>query len=122
VSTNTIDLGLARDIGSGENLYVVFSVDVAFAGGTSVDFQLITSAAANLGSPTVIATTGAIATATLVLGYQIALRIPPRPGAVQRYLGAQAVSLGTFTTGTITTRVVKDIDEVAYYASGYTVA
>lgn len=35
-STNTIDLGAAgRDIGTGENLYVVLNVDVAFTDGSS---------------------------------------------------------------------------------------
>ena len=59
VSTNTVDLGVARDIGNGQTLYVDFIVDDAFTGGTSVQFQVISSAAANLGTPTVLATTPA---------------------------------------------------------------
>ena len=34
-STNTIDLGAVRDIGTGENLYLVVTVDVAFTDGSS---------------------------------------------------------------------------------------
>lgn len=34
-STNTVDLGSVRDIGTGENLYVVLTVDVAFTDSSS---------------------------------------------------------------------------------------
>lgn len=119
VSTNTIDLGVARDIGAGEGLYVLFTVDVAFAGGTGVDFQIITSAAANLGSPTVLATSGVRADALLVVGYNFFMPVPPVVGNGQRYLGVQYVGTGTHTLGSVSARVVLDAAGVKYYASGY---
>lgn len=90
VSTNTIDLGVARDMGAGEDLYMYFTVPTALAGGTSVTFQAITSAAAALTSPTVVGSTAAVVTASLVAGYKAAIRINPSVFALgQRYLGAQ---------------------------------
>ena len=46
VSTNTIDLGTARDIGTGEDLYAVITVDEAAtaSGSATVNFQVNTSA------------------------------------------------------------------------------
>ena len=40
VSTNTVDLQVARDIGEGRELYVVFTVTTAFTGaaGNSITF------------------------------------------------------------------------------------
>lgn len=124
VSTNTIDLGTARDIGEGEDLYVSFLIPTTFTGGTSLVANIITSAAANLGSPTVIASTGVILLATLVAGYRFAMRIPAQLGSLgQRYLGVSYTVVGTMTAGTITADVVHDLqDGTKFYASGFTVS
>lgn len=122
VSTNTVDLGVARDIGNGQTLYVEFTVDDAFTGGTSVQFQVISSAAAALTSPTVLATTPAIVDATLITGYRTQLAIPPVVGNGQRYLGVQAVGVGTHSAGKFSARLVLQVDNHDYYASGFTVA
>lgn len=119
LSTNTIDLGVARDIGSGQSLFVLFSIDTAFASGTAVQFQIITSAAANLSSPTVLASTAAIPDATLVAGYSFVMPVPPVVGSGQRYLGVQYVTTGTHTTGAVTAQIVIGYVDVNYYARGY---
>lgn len=122
VSTNTIDLGVARDIGAGEDLFMYFSIGTSLAGGTSVKFELITSAAAALTSPTVVGSTDAIVTATLVAGYKTAVRINPSVfGTAQRYLGARYTIVGTYTAGTVTADVVHDIADFKTYASGFSV-
>ena len=46
VSTNTIDLGVARDIGEGMDLYMVFTVTETFATLTSLTIDVITDAIA----------------------------------------------------------------------------
>jgi len=122
VSTNTIDLGVARDIGAGEDIYMYFTVPVALAGGTSVTFQAITSAAAALTSPTIVGSSNAVVTASLVAGYKTAIRINPSLFANgQRYLGAQYTISGTYSSGSVTADIVHDIADFKTYASGFSV-
>ena len=123
VSTDTIDLSIARDIGEGEALYMNFAVITALTGGTSVKFEVISSAAANLGSPTVIGSSDAIVTADLVAGKNVVVRINPQVASKgQRYLGARYTISGTYSAGTVTADVVMNIqDGRSFYASGFTV-
>ena len=124
VSTNTVDLGVARDMGEGTTLYMNFALTEAFANGTSVTFEVITSASANLGSPTVIGSSAAIVTASLTLGKNIVVTLNPEiAGKGQRYLGARYTVAGTMNAGKVTADIVETIgDGQKYYASGFTVA
>ena len=123
VSTNTIDLVVARDIGEGTPLYMNFAVTTAMAGGTSIKFEVITSANANLSSPTVIGSSDAILTAALTAGKNVVVRLNPEiAGKGQRYLGARYTVSGTYSSGKITADVVETIgDGRKFYASGFTV-
>ena len=82
-STNTIDLGTARDIGEGSALYMNFCVTTALTNGTSVKFEVVTSANANLSSPTVIGSSDAVLTAALTQGKNIVVRINPDKGGTR---------------------------------------
>ena len=123
-STDTIDLGTARDIGEGTALYMNFAVTTALANGTSVKFEVVTSANANLSSPTVIGSSDAILTAALTVGKNVVVRINPDiAGKGKRYLGARYVVSGTMNAGKVTADIVETIgDGQKYYASGFTVA
>ena len=124
VSTNTVDLGVARDMGEGTTLYMNFALTEAFANCTSITFEVITSAAANLGTPTVIGSSAVIATAALTLGKNIVVRLNPTiAGKGQRYLGARYTVAGTMNAGKVTADIVETIgDGQKFYASGFTVA
>jgi hypothetical protein len=130
VSTNTIDLGVARDLGQGTDLFAVFSVDtsVTASGAATVNFQIITSASANLGTPTVIGQTDAIGKAELTAGRKpMTIRIPSAILAAQpvgqRYLGVQySVGTGPLTAGAFTCNLtLEDMGVAKHYASGFTV-
>lgn len=123
VSTNTIDLSVARDVGEGTALYMNFAVTTALANGTSVTFEVVSSANANLGTPTVIGSSNAVLTAALTVGKNVVVRINPDiAGKGQRYLGARYTIAGTFNAGKVTADVVETIgDGQKYYASGFTV-
>ena len=123
VSTDTIDLSVARDIGEGTALYMNFAVTTALANGTSVKFEVITSANANLSSPTVIGSSDVILTAALTEGKNIVARLNPEiAGKGQRFLGARYTVAGTFNAGKVTADVVETIgDGRKFYASGFTV-
>jgi hypothetical protein len=131
VSTNTIDLGTNRDLGPGRGLWLVWGVDqtATAAGAATVTFQAVTSAAADLSSPTVVAQTDAIGKAELTAGRKLfAQRIDPAILAAQpvgqRYLGCQyTVATGPLTAGKFTCYVTDTLPPgFQYYASGFSVA
>lgn len=130
VSTNTIDLSQNRDLGAGEDIYATFSVDEAAvaAGAATVDFQVISSAAANLGSPTVIATSGPIPKADLTLGRKpfsicVNASILLAQPIGQRYFGVQyVVATGPLTAGKFSCAITDaDVGGPKYYPSGFSV-
>lgn len=138
VSGNTIDLSVNRDIGAGDGLKVMWNVEVAYAGGTAIQFQQIISANADLSSAVVIDNGVTIPLANLILGAMVVRPIPellatpagptaPVTGFAGigstglRYFGTQEVSTGTFTAGTHSCRIVKDVGDVKHYRSGYTI-
>lgn len=124
VSTDTIDLSVARDMGEGGDLFMNFAVTTALAGGTSVKFEVIAATNAALSSGVVvIGSSDAVVTASLVAGYNTAVRINPQVASLgQRYLGARYTISGTYTSGKVTADVVIDIqDGRKFYPSGVTV-
>lgn len=123
VSTDTIDLGTARDMGEGRDLFAVFTVTTAIAGGTSTQFEVIAASDASLSADIVsLGSTGAVATAAI--GSQQVVRINPLIGKLgQRYLGMRYTVVGTNSAGKVTADIVTDIqDGKKYYASGFSVA
>ena len=123
VSTDKIDLLQAREIGEGADLFFVFTVGTAFSGGTSITFQVVTDDNASLSSPTVVAASAAIVTASLTAGAQFIVAIPPQIASLgERYLGAQYTVSGTYSAGTVTADVAHNIqDGRKFYASGFTI-
>lgn len=124
VSTNTIDLGTARDMGEGEPIYAVFTITTACVGGTSTQFDVIATSDAGLTTNVItVGSSGAVLTANLTLGAQIAVRLNPQIASkVQQYLGAKYTVVGTQTAGAVTCDIVHDIqDGKKFYASGFSV-
>jgi hypothetical protein len=115
-----------RDIGAGTDLYVVFTVTTALAGGTNATFQVVASSSSTLASGNiVVGEIGPIVLANLTLGRQVAVKISQQQIAAAglRYLGAQVVTTGTHTAGVVSADIVLDIqDGRSVYASGFTVA
>ena len=129
VSTDTIDLSQARDIGVGEELKFSITIDQVFNNLTSLTPQVVISAAANLSSPTVLAALDPIPLAQLVAGRKpielsiLRTTLLAQPIG-QRYLGLNYVVAGTApTTGQVTAGIVvgsfQDVGK--NYPGGYTV-
>lgn len=114
-----------RDIGTGTDLYVYFTVTTALAGGTNATFQAVASSSATLASGNiVVGEVSLILTADLGVGQQVVVRVSPqRLGATAlQYLGAQVVTTGTHTAGAISADLVMDIqDGKRSYASGFSI-
>lgn len=124
VSTDKVDLSVARDIGEGENLYMNFCVPTALTGGTSVKFEVVVADDAAISSNvTVVGSSDAVAAASLVAGFNQAVRINPIIGSLgKRYLAARYTIVGTFSAGTVIADIVHDIqDGKKSYASGFAV-
>lgn len=126
LSTNTVDLGTARDIGEGTDYpYLHAIIGTAVAGGTSTEVQVIVADDAGLTTNvTVVGSSGAIATASLTAGKRIAVMLNPQVASLgRRYLGARYVITGTNSAGTVTAFFGLDVqDGQKFYASGFSVS
>ena len=125
LSTNTIDLASARDIGIGDNLDLFIRVIAPLVGGTSVQFAYVTSANADLSSPNVIVQSPPVPAASLTAGSEwLRVRVPALSDTATRlrYIGVQYVINGTFTAGTVTAGLVLDREGLASYPSGLNTA
>lgn len=122
-STNVLDTGAnPRDLGSGEQLQILITIDIAFAGGTSVEFQVITADDAAMSvNVTTIGSSTPIPVASLGVGAIRYLDVPNVPGRGQRYMAIRAVGVGTFTLGSFSARIVKDVVDAKTYPVGYTI-
>lgn len=138
-STNMIDLSVSRDIGAGSGLKALWNIEVAYAGGTAIQFQQC------LGQDTGYATYGVVdqgvivPLAILLAGAMVLRPIPellttvaaasiPAPTGVggigstgNRYYFTRCISTGTFSAGQHSTRVVRDVLDVKHYPGGYTI-
>lgn len=115
-SVDALGNTLISDIGRSRNIELWAQITQAVTGLTSVDFQLVTAttdwtAEAGTGATgvVVVQTTGAIAVAALVAGYQPRLSLPEglTISASVRYLGLRVVTLGTGTGGLLSAGLVQ---------------
>jgi hypothetical protein len=103
-STNVIDtLDANNNLGRGFPMRGVVTADVALAGGTSLNILFVQSANADLSSSDTLASTGAIATASL----PSPLWDHPIPNTTKQYVGYKYVTLGDFTTGMVSAHIVE---------------
>ncbi len=122
LSTNTVDLGIARDMGEGCELFLRAQIGTAFAGLTTLEIQAITADDAALTTNvTVISSTGAIPLASLVAGSRFAASLNPRlTSKGQRYLGARFVVAGTGSAGTAFVDFGEQVqDGQKFYPNGF---
>lgn len=127
VSTDSIDLLTSRDVGMGEQLFMLFTVQeaAAAAGAATVAFSVVIDDASALSSARTIATSEAIGMADLVVGAQVAVPIPPTLGDDgERYLGASyTVATGPLTAGKFHATVVRSVsDSVKFYPTNITIS
>lgn len=113
-STNVVDLGVDRDIGVGEPVFLAVQVGTAFAGLTSLTVTLQTSD--DNSTWTDLYQSAAIPVASLVAGAQ-----PVRfvvPSSTGRYLRVNYTVVGTGTAGTVTASLLLGPDGYRAYPSG----
>lgn len=103
-STNSVDtLDENNNLGRGYPIRGVVTADVALAGGTSLNIQFVQSDNADLSSSDTLASTGAVATASLpdpLWDFQL-------PDTTKRYVGFKYVTVGDFTAGAVSAHIVE---------------
>lgn len=116
VSTNSEDLLSAnRNIGRGQDMRLIVTIDTTMTGGTSIQPQYIGSANSDLSSPVVLASGPVTPLAGLTAGAKI--WDTAMPDNTQRYVGLQYVRVGTFTAGALSAHMVSDTDFTPYLPS-----
>lgn len=132
ISTNQYDThprgngtvtNLTRDIGVGEDVYLVIQCDTTAtaAGAATLTVSLESAADAGLTTtPTVHFTTGALPLANLTGGRTLAaIKLPA--GDYQRYIGVRyTVGTGPLTAGAFSAFLAKDYQAFKAYQRGYT--
>ncbi len=110
VSTNTVNLGAAKNLAKGKQLYIAFFITETFATSDSINFQVVTDTETALGSPTIQGETGVITIGNLTADREpILLPISNVLGTEEQYLGARYVEAGSSSSaGKITAYVVFD--------------
>jgi hypothetical protein len=111
-------------MGGGEPMWLCidYVTAVTSGGSATLDWQLITSAAVGLGTPTVMLDLTALAYTTFTKGYRQIAKLP-RSTAWLQYIGLQVV-VGTaaVTAGSVVAFLAKDLDAVQFgYASGFSI-
>lgn len=110
-STNYIDLGAARNIGIGEDMYVVFTVTTTTqsGGSTTLDLVLQGDSSSAFGSAATVQTLlSATAKATLVAGYQRVFRLQVFSTAYRYIRGYYTVNTSDFTAGAFRLSIQRD--------------
>ena len=120
-TTNYLDCGVARNLGSGEPMALVFTVTTA-PGGTTPTFSFALQDDSDPAFGTVVTElTASPAAANLVVGTQVVLPLPPK---LNRYLRGYLTLGGTSPTISCSADIIplSDVRESAHYAAGYTIA
>ena len=128
LSTDTVDLSQARDIGQGNDLLKAhLQVVAAFTGLTALTAEVIVADDAALTTNvTVVGSSGSIPVAELIIGARFAIELNPRLNAAarlgRRYLGIRYTPTGTGTAGSVFASFGMDYqDGNKAYPSGFAV-
>ncbi len=124
-STNQIDHGIARDLGTGQDLYLVVAVVTAFTDSGSDSTVAVTLETDNdsaFGSPTLAVITLPTFAALTAAGTVKIAKLPP--GDVnERYSAVYyTVANGNLTTGAFDAFLVENIQQFVAYADNVTIS
>lgn len=124
-STNSIDLGAVRDIGTGEQLYIVCVCDVAMTDGSSDSTLEVALEGDSTTTFTPDGTNSLFTFAALsAAGTVKYAALSPAMAALQyRYIQLKYTPAnGNLTTGSFTAFLTTNIDRYVSYADGYTIS
>ena len=111
---SSVDTGVARDLGNGQPVYLVLTVDTAVdssGDGVTLEFQLRSDAGSSVDpdSGTLHFSSGAIAQASLTQGASFVWALPVEGLAYERYLGlTQVTAVEAVTAGAVSAFLTMD--------------
>lgn len=125
-STNSVDLGAVRDIGTGEDLYVVAVLDVAMTDGAGNTYPLVVALEGDSADSFTPDGTQDLFTfpAASAIGTTKFAKLSPGSAPLQyQYIRLKYTPTGgNLTAGSVTSFITKDIAKYASYANGYTIS
>lgn len=117
-STNYVDLGAVRDIGTGEDMEFVVLITTALAGAGTVAVVVQTDDNSAFSSPTTAQTLGTFAAASPA-GTKITAKVQPE-AIVERYVRL-AFTSGVLSAGAASAYLAHGVDHVRNYADAITI-
>lgn len=125
-STNIIDLGVAREIGVGEELYIRIGVTTTLddsGDDSELAVKLQTDTVEGFGSPSDVAELVTIPAVTAA-GTEYYIKLPiGTTQSLQRYIRLYYTPAdGNLSAGAIDAHIVKDIQKYTDYASGFSIS
>lgn len=124
-STNVVDLGIARDIGTGENMYIVVVCDVAMtdAGSDSTLDVILQGDSTESFTPDGARTLFQFAAASAAGTAKFARLDPGSEPLQYQYIRLYySPNNGDLSTGSFTAFITNDIEKYTAYADGYTIS
>lgn len=124
-STNYVDLGVARDIGTGEDLYIVVNCEVAMtdSGSDSTLAVALEGDSTTTFSPDATVDLFTFAAASAAGTVKIAKLSPGSGPLGYRYIQLKYTPAnGNLTTGTFSAFLTNNIDKYTAYADGITIS
>lgn len=123
LSTNTLDLGSARDIGEGESLALRVEVGTTFAGPATLEVALCVADDAALSTNLTVIAWATLPASQLTAGSRFVVMVPPLLRATgRRYMGVRYTMNAWATQGSVFADIGFDLqDGQKFYPGGFTV-
>lgn len=121
-STDYLDLGVAREVGAGQKLFIAISVDVAFTDGSSDSTLTVSAYYDSTTSFTPDASEVlCIIPALSAIGYKRLIPLPILSAGYQYMQLYYSPNNGNLTTGSVSASIVLNGDLQQYYDSGFSI-
>lgn len=117
-STNYIDLGVARNIGTGEDMEIIVQITTVMVGAGTIVVTVQTDDNTSFSSPTTVQTIGTFP-ATSAVGTMLSAKLQPSP-LWERYIRLFYTN-GT-VTGAVSAHMLHGVDRVTNYQDGFNIA